>query len=518
MRCKESLITPENSSKRIWPAWLIWLGLSFALYALTANRGPQWQDSGSFILRIMRGELGNPLGIALAHPLHYWIGRGAIRIPGLEPAFAITLISSLGAAICVANLFGCVVSLTGNRAAAALAAASLMVANTFWQLATLVETYSLSAAFLTAKCWCLVLLVQLSAASDASGRNRTRVSFLFMSMWLLNGLSFANHNLALLTAVMLVAVSAWAIHRRAVNAAAILMAIGLWVVGAVPILWLIVRELIATADLPGTIRSTLFGTAFQEQVLSVSPSGQLLMISVGFVVLNFPNLLLPAAVYGIWHGRRESGMRTSLGMLFVGFTLHALFAFRYPVPDQHYFFLSTYVFLCLFGGVGFAIGFDRFQDRGRRRLQVAAWGLVLATPVVYSVVPAAFRRIDLLGFVERNKPYRDDYTYLFIPWTFVERSAAQMSDQAADLAGPNGAIIVEDGMAQFAVKYALERRKLSGVDVFVPEMPPKEMEAAFESGRKIILVPHNADHPTTLPLRGTWKRIGDLYELVPDAP
>lgn len=489
---------------------------------MTANRGPQWQDSGSFILRITRGELGNPLGIALAHPLHYWIGRGAIRIPGLEPAFAITLISSLGAAICVANLFGCVVSLTGNRGAAALAAASLLVANTFWQLATLVETYTLTTAFQTAQCWCLVRFVHSVNDPGATVRapvgEGTRTTSFFLGMWFLNGLSFANHNLALLTAVMLVAVSAWAIHRRALNAAAILMAIGLWVVGAVPILWLIIRELIATADLPGTIRSTLFGTAFQGQVLSLSVSRQLMMISAGFVVLNFPNLLLPAAVYGIWHGLRESGMRTTLVMLFVGFTIHALFAFRYPVPDQHYFFLSTYAFLCFFGGVGFAIGLDRFQARGRRRLHVAAWVLVLATPVIYSVVPATFRRIDLLGFVERNKPYRDDYVYLFIPWTFVERSAAQMSEQAADLAGPDGAIIVEDGMAQFAVKYELDRRKLSGVDVFVPEMPPREMEAAFESGRKIILVPHNADHPTTLPLRGTWKRIGDLYELVPEGP
>ena len=74
------------------------------LYAATANRGIQWQDPGHFILRVVTHEPFNPLGLALSHPLHHWLGRLAAAPGLLEPAFAVTLVSAVAGAVAVLAL------------------------------------------------------------------------------------------------------------------------------------------------------------------------------------------------------------------------------------------------------------------------------------------------------------------------------------------------------------------------------------------------------------------------------
>ena len=49
--------------------WITLFALFFVLFAATANRGAQWQDSGFHILRVVTGQSLNPLGLALSHPL-----------------------------------------------------------------------------------------------------------------------------------------------------------------------------------------------------------------------------------------------------------------------------------------------------------------------------------------------------------------------------------------------------------------------------------------------------------------
>lgn len=139
--------------------WLIAFAASFALYALTANRGVQWADSTHFMYRIVQGDVTGHLGLALSHPLHHWLGRLAVAIAGPEPLW-ITGVSSLCGALAVANVYGCVSALVGRRGPACFAAASLALASTFWRVSTITEVYTLSAALLAGTCWCLVLYVR----------------------------------------------------------------------------------------------------------------------------------------------------------------------------------------------------------------------------------------------------------------------------------------------------------------------------------------------------------------------
>ena len=92
-----------DSDVRIWPRWFAIFAVATLLYVGTASQGIQWQDSGHFILRILDGQLYNPLGLALSHPIHFWLGRLMLELGLFTPCFAVTLVSSVMAAVACRN-------------------------------------------------------------------------------------------------------------------------------------------------------------------------------------------------------------------------------------------------------------------------------------------------------------------------------------------------------------------------------------------------------------------------------
>ncbi len=502
---------PGRSSFPTSVGWLLMFLASAALYAATASRGAQWQDSGEFILRIMTGDLHGRLGLALSHPLHHWLGRGAI-IPGLlEPAFAITLISSLSAALAVANVFGCVRTLTGSASAAFFAAISLALANTFWKLATIAEVYTLSTALFAAECWCLAVYARRGSPWGIWG------------MCLMNGLGLANHLQALLTLPVLALVILHGLFSKRLKTGGLLIGVWLWLLASLPYTLLVFGPVIQErADLTERLHSALFGAGYAKDVLNTGTNKRMILTDVGLPWLNFPNLLIPAAVYGLFRCRRAGVPTLAWFALGIGLVIHAGFALRYDVPDQHTFFLPMYTLLAIFGGIGTA-AVQRWMS-GWRREMVCAFAILLlaATPLFNVAVVVTARRMQLLsrfGF-EHRKPYRDDYTYLLIPWSVVDRSAERMSREAVNLAGPGGLIFVEDSMASPAIEYMIRRAGFSGVGVeLVPEKNEepaawltKRLENAAD--RAVVLVPLKRDRPKAAPLTGKWERRGDLYVLV----
>jgi hypothetical protein len=480
--------------------WLSLFAGASILYAATANRGPQWQDSGQHILRAVSGETVNPLGLALTHPLHHWLAKLVAQVDWLEPCHAITLISAVAAAVAIANVFGCVWTLTTDRRAALLAAVGLCLAHTFWQMATRAETYTITAALLSAECWCV--------AAYARGHRPRHL----LGAMLINGVGLANHNLALLSLPVLIGLFAYSLWRRQVRPRHALLAAGLWLAGSLPYTGLVVVEWSQTGDLAATLHSALFGHAFADEVLNASVQPTLLGMSAGFVALNFPNLMLPAAIVGlVWAGKLGTPAEATRALI-AALLMHAVFAARYPIQDQYMFFVPTYVYLCLFGGVGYAAIRRLDSARARRTLFAAAVVLLAATPATYAVTADIARRHEVLGSLARNKPYRDDYVYALIPWTVSERSAERFSRQAVDLASPDGLIIVEDAMARFAVEYRALRSPKPHPTVVASHNADAIREAAL-ARTPVVLVPEDRDNPTTPPPHGLWRRTGDLYVL-----
>src|SRR5215831_1940782 len=118
---------PKRSSVLI--GWLLVFAGTLALYASTASQRIRWQDSGQFVLRVVRGEPTDPFGLACALPLHLWLGVLSVKILALQPPFAMALLSGLFGALAVGNVFGIVRTLTNTAKVALLAALGLAVAH-----------------------------------------------------------------------------------------------------------------------------------------------------------------------------------------------------------------------------------------------------------------------------------------------------------------------------------------------------------------------------------------------------
>ncbi len=495
--------------------WTLFL-FSLLLYALTANRGMQWVDSGAHILRVMEQRVDHHLGLALAHPLHHWIARLLAAVGPFEIPYAVTLVSALAGAFTIANVYGAVVTLTDRHLAGVFAAASLAMANTFWQMSTVAEIYTLCTALLAAELWCMAGLIRTG-----------RTPWLY-GMVLFNGLGIANHMLASLTTPVVVVVVMSRLMQRRKFASTALIAAALWVLGTLPYTLMILSEWWSTGNLAGTVRSALFGD-YAGEVLNASFGMRQMLITLAFPVYNFPNLLLPAAAYGLFRWRVAGVARGTVRALMAGLIIHVLFAMRYNVHDQHTFFLPMYTYFAIFGGIGAAVVLNWPRLQARRQAGAVAAVFLILTPVVYAVTPALARRMQVLerANVMRSKPYRDDYRFVFWPWSVADTSAERMSAEAVSLAGSNGWILTEDRMAQYALrsqKRLMEREGIT-IDIY-PRLPSEsfilelqeKLRSALEADVPVVLVPLDADAPRVPLTQGHWKREGDLYVLSVEPP
>jgi transmembrane protein TMEM260 (protein O-mannosyltransferase) len=480
---------------------LAWGGVFVAallLYSLTASTSIGWQDSGDFVNRIVRGSVTDPYGLCRAHPLHFWAGTFLVKILPLEPPASMALLSAIFGALAVANVFGIVRTLTKRADAALLAALGLAVAHSFWRFSTCVEVYSISAAMLTAEVWALVLWDQ------------TRRQHWLVLMFLANGLGLANHDLALLTLPVIGIVLLIGLFTRQASWKTVVASAVAWVLGAGVFLYMIAQEARTSHSIVLALRSALFGT-FESQILSHGPLLRYTAISIAFTALSFPNLMLPAALWGAVRGRRMLGAISYWGLL-AATASHLLFVLRYAIIDQYTFLVPVYALLAVWAGLGFTVVLTQWPASARRVATGLAVATIAFTPVVYVVACDVTRHYHVLGSFARNKPYRDDYRYLFIPWSRGENSARQMSEEAVRLAGGNGVVVAEDEMAIFALEYQQAMHPDRNLTLISPD-DHVDWRTYADGRRPIVFVPFNASNPPPPTPSGAWVRVGDLYEL-----
>ncbi len=498
-----------NSAPRWWCAFFI---IAILLYAMTANRGVQAQDSGWQQYRIVTGQLEHPHGLALCHPVQYYLGRLAIRIPGLAPAFAITLVSTLAAAVAIANLAATIILLTRRATATVIAVTALMLSHTFWQHATHTESYTLAAALLTGEWLCL-------ASFAVTGKTR----YLLLTA-LLNGLGTATHLLATLALPVDVAVVIWAVvsgrcARRTAVAAALL-----WLLGTLPYSGLVLATMLHTADIPATLASALFG-GYAGDVLNVRMDGRGLALSAAYVAYNFPGLTVPLALLGIYAARRTTAAPRWLARLLTAeLVIYALFVIRYPIPDQYTFFFPAYLLLTLLAGLGLARLLALPANTFRSVVVMLAALTAVWTPIVYLGTCSILRSRGLLTNLTKHKPYRDGHRAFFVPWGLGADHAEALNQAVRQLAGSHGLVLVEDHMQSFGLHFAQVVGELPAT-VTIREMPRdttdqvvfQRLEVVNEhllAERPVLLVPHHRDRPAADLPGAQWERCGDIYRLI----
>lgn len=486
---------PRVSTRLVWLAGFL---VALCLYTLTAARTIQWQDSGYWVVRVLTGELRNNLGLALSHPLPYGLMWLAQRILPLEPPHAMALVSALFGAITIANVAAIIHQFTARCLPAILAAAGLLVAHTHWKLSTIPESYTLAAALLSAEVWLILLYT------------RSRRPRWLVALFATNGLAFANHNLALLSLPVIGLILIHQIRHRYVSQRIFTLCLAFWIIGASPYLWLILDEILITGKITSSIASALFGKNFGGAVAGRGLVLRYTAATLLFTAISFPNLLLPAALAGIARSTKMGIPLLAVRALLATLAIHLIFVLRYAVVDQYMFILPAYALIAILAGFGFAHIQSHCPPRPRRILLTSAATLVALTPLLYLVLPDLLRSANILGQSARNKPYRDDYAYLFIPWGIAETSADRLSRHAATLAGDDALILVQDSMAAFAIRYQLLKNNKPDVDIIISSSDPK-LQNTLQARRKIVFAPASTHNPPPALPGITWRPDGPLY-------
>jgi len=413
---------PYHTGRRVW--FLVAV-VAATLFLLTAQRGPAWQDSGIFQWRMHTFDPAGWLGLALAHPLLIILGRSVRDIPlGSEP-WRLNAISALAAAVATANLAVIVRRLVPKVPVAAyFAAGAFALAHTVWWLATITESHMLLAALMSGELLALIALAR-----------KPRVSMVLL-LGLLNGLGVATHNLALLALPAYAGVVVVLVWQRRIGWSSAPLFAGAWCLGASPMIFLTI-QMAGQIGAVSAVQSALFGQSWQGQVLG--GSGRAITLGLGYIIYNFPNLVLPLSAVGLWRLRRRVGTFLAVAMAYIT-AIHFVFAVRYTVPDQFMFFVPFYLMVAMLAGLGLA-----HLCEGRLKwLKVAAIASLLLGPIAYAVAPVAARAMKLpLPGSRRTLPFRDHARYWLTPWKHNENSAGQFARTAlGQLEGRGGLTII----------------------------------------------------------------------------
>jgi len=234
----------------------------------------------------------------------------------------------------------------------------------------------------------------------------------------------------------------------------------LWVVGASAYEYLIIKNVIQTGDLAGTLASAAFGNSWQGAVFNTSLSLKIVKENILFLLLNFPTPNLLLFFVGLFALRKRSSEKAFSNIILALLLLFFLFAFRYTVPDRYAFFMPFYCIVSIFAGLGTYL----LQRQINRRIFVYLVLIFAFLPIpVYAVVPAVAEKFSFSLGTKREIPYRNEYKYFLQPWKTGYRGAERFANEALDTA-EDGAIIYADGTTVYSLLYV---QKIMGRDVDV---------------------------------------------------
>jgi len=447
---------------------------ALVLYTISCAPGALWQDSGLIQYRIWHNDIEGFLGLAVSHPLFYVLAIGAKYVPLGEFTYRVNLVSAIAGAVAVANLFLLVRLWLGKNFPAVIAALTFAVSHTFWRHASIIETYTLWTAIFTAE---LIMLLQYVKTN--------RVGFLYW-LGLLNGLAIAVHMLASIPLLCYVIFFVVLLAKKDIHLKNLAIIVLLWIVGAMPYGYLIIKNIVQTGGIGGTLASALFGARWQGVVLNTTLSARILKENFLFILYNFPtpNVLmffvgvgwtLAHAVPSRWaeaHPTVKISPSPSFRNVLLGLTvLFFIFAFRYTVPDRYAFFIPFYCMASVFIGRGayFVQGQINHKELSPRpkwrgllkqipRLRCASLGMTTLQincyrilllifcllPVgVYVAAPTLAEKKQFNLGTRSDIPYRNDYKYFLQPWKTGYKGAERFANEALD-AVENNAVIFAD--------------------------------------------------------------------------
>lgn len=447
--------------RKITLTYLIVLAAAGALYVGTCAPGPLWQDSGMYQYRIWHNDIEGALGLALSHPLYHLVGIAAKQIPFGDFAYRVNLISAISGAIAVANLFLLIRLWLGTNWPAIIGAIVFALSHTFWQHTAIAEVYTLGGMFLITE---LLLLLQYV---------RTEQKKYLYLLALANGLAMANHVWASIALACYVVFVLWLLIKKRIHLGNVVVAVGLWVLSALPYEYLIVKDMIHSGDIAGTLVSAFLGNSWGGAVLNTHITGRMVKENSMFFGLNYPTPDILLFFVGLYAAYRVAAWRAFTTVLLAVLVLYFVFAARYTVPDRYAFFMPFYCVVPIFVGAGF-----EYLCRKYNRTYLGITTLIFAViPVfVYALAPALAQKAHVMLGTQRTIPYRNDYVYFLRPWQCGNDGPQRFAKEALRTAGDN-AIIYADGTTVYPLLYEQQvKGSYTGVTVLTSHASANNMD------------------------------------------
>jgi len=450
-------------------SYFVVLCSGLVLYAVSCAPGALWQDSGLIQYRIWHNDIEGFLGLAISHPLFYILAIVAKYVPLGEFGYRVNLVSAVAAAVAVANLFLFVRLWLGRNFPAVIAALTLALSHTFWAHASIIETYTLWAALFFAE---LIMLLEFTKTRQ--------VRYLYW-LGLLNGLAIADHMLASMPLLCYSVFLIVLLLRKEIQFRHLGIVILCWIIGALPYEYLIIKSIIQTKDIAGTLASAAFANSWQGDVLNTSLSAKIIKENILFILLNFPTPNIVLFFAGCFAIFRFSTSRALRNVLLGVAILFFVFAFRYTVPDRYAFFIPFYCMASVFIGLGTHL----FQKHIGGKVLGPLVSVFSLLPIgVYAAAPALAEKMQFSIGTRGDIPYRDDYRYFLQPWRTGDRGAERFAQEALEVKEKE-AIIYADLTTVGPLLYAQQvQRKRPDVKivsgVIKSENAPRFDEQTFE--------------------------------------
>ena len=401
---------------------------ALALYFVSCAPGMLWQDSGLIQYRILQNDIEGSMGLATSHPLFYILAIGAKYVPVGEFPHRVNLVSAIAATVAIANMFLFVRLWLGRNLPAVIAAVALAVSHTFWLHASMIETYTL---------WVVLFLAELIMLLQYTKTNRVRYLW-----WLgfISGLSISVHMLASIPLLCYAVFVVFLMVGKKISLRDLGIIVLLCIIGALPYEYLIVKTMIQTGDITGTLASAVFGRRWQSAVLNTTLSLRIVKENILYILLNFPTpniLFFPLGCLAMFKATKNKGLRNILISLIA---LFFVFAFRYSVPDRYSFFIPFYCVASIFIGLGAYFLQEQIKNHVLT-IVVLFFGLI---PVgVYAVAPMLVDKMQIEIGTRNDIPYRNDAKYFLQPWKTGYNGAERFADEALELVEENALIYAD---------------------------------------------------------------------------
>jgi hypothetical protein len=505
-------IPKKTKASRLTFAALAGIGvglLAFILYLRTLAPTVLYYDlpglRDAAVLQTKAYVLGIP--DYTGYPTYVMLGKLFTFVPVGDVAYRVNLASAVYAALAVALVYLVGVRLTGRVVAAAGGAIAFAVSWLFWSQAVVAEVYTLNALFVA-----LILSILFL------WRERRRDRYLLLAAFLM-GLSLTHHlTSGLLLPAGLVFVSLVE-RQKLLDLGLVLKGVGLFLLGLLPYAYLPIR---ASMDYlpegwvwgqplireypPNTLYgfyNLVSGGLWKERMWAFGPEEFPVRLSMYLYYLygeagQFSVALVLVALVGsfylIYTDRAAAAL---LGILYLGWLFHAL---EYDIEDVYYYFIPTYLVLCLWMTVGFDALLRAAEGPAARLPSLARTVIPVALSVVVLVLPLVgvgetYREVD------RNQDYR----------------GREIIEAVAEDVKPNATILHHRSPLDYMILVEGRRRDVTLIPYLEdPEPPP--IERAVEAAKKgpvYVLFPGYETTPYYLGVEESERRYRELgYELV----